>query len=68
MTVHHVLRRGLAYIKGEGSFAACLLAAVLSTAILAFVFGADGHLVLMLLVLGLITAAAEARIRGGDRR
>jgi hypothetical protein len=54
------------YFKGNGGFTVALLAALLPICFFAFVFGADGHLVVSLLCIGLVTALAEAHIRAGD--
>lgn len=56
----------LDYLRGRGGFTIALLAAVLSVCFLAFVFEADGHLVLLLLALVFLTALMEARIRAGN--
>ena len=49
-------------MKGRSGFTIALPAAVLPVCFLAFVFEADGHLVLLLLALGFLAALMEARI------
>jgi hypothetical protein len=66
MPTQNAPARWLDYLKGRGGFTIALLAAVLSVCLLAFVFEADGHLVLLLLALGLLTAVMEARIGAGN--
>ncbi len=45
------------------TFTMCLLAAVAAAAVLAYGFGAEGELIVMILVLGVVTAFAETTIR-----
>jgi uncharacterized membrane protein len=45
------------------TFTVALLMAVLATCILAFVFGAEPQLIVVLLALGVATAFTEARMR-----
>ncbi|KZD22822.1 hypothetical protein A4A58_28200 [Tardiphaga robiniae] len=50
------------------TFAICLLAVVLATTILAFGLGADAHLIITILVLGIATAFAETTIRARNNK
>ncbi|KPF97418.1 hypothetical protein IP86_13910 [Rhodopseudomonas sp. AAP120] len=61
--------KALSIISGAWhlDFTAALLGAVVSSCILAFVFGAGAEAVLLLLTLGLVTAVLEARLRAARR-
>lgn len=61
------LREWLGLISGDG-FAASILAAVAVVCFLAFGLGATYDLVGVLLILGLVTAAYEAKSRAKNRR
>lgn len=61
------LREGFQLIADDG-VAICILAAVLAACVLAFSFGAASELVIVLLILGLLTAVIEARLHAKDRR
>ena len=45
------------------TFAICLLAAVLAAAVLAFSFGVEADLIVIILILGVATALAETTMR-----
>jgi uncharacterized membrane protein len=55
-------RSWLKIVSGD-NFAISVLAALIAVCILAFGFGADYQLIVVLLFLGAITAFAEARLR-----
>jgi hypothetical protein len=67
--VQHPARKQDAFFKGarhlvaDEGFAVSVLAAVLATAILAFGFGATADVVISMLVVGVMTSLAEARLR-----
>ncbi len=52
-------------LVGDESFTVSILVAVAVTCVFAFMLGAEGELVVILLALGVVTALAESRIRKG---
>ena len=55
--------RELSLLLVSNTFAACLLAGVFASALLGFVFGAEIEVVIAVLILSLVTALIETRLR-----
>ena len=62
-------KNGVAYLNdlrrllADEGFAISILAAVAAATILAFGFGATSDIIIMMLVIGVVTALAETRLR-----
>lgn len=65
----HIMKLAMIWLKdvitalASDTFTICLLAAVLATVVLAFSFGAEADLIVMILILGIATALAETTMR-----
>jgi hypothetical protein len=60
---HGISLRDARHLVADESFTVSVLAAVLAAAILAFGFGATADVIISMLIVGVVTALAETRLR-----
>jgi hypothetical protein len=60
--------RSLLQMIASDTFTICLFVAVAAATVLAYGFGAEAELIVMILVLGVVTAFAETTIRAHNNK